>query len=64
MKTKLIEFSNAPKSKKYTKCELGKIVGSIDCISCVNFVSKICDNEKINGAYTLVQTGIVECKKL
>lgn len=64
MKTKLIEFNNNPKSKHYTKCKLGKIIGSNDCISCVNFVSKVSDNEKINGAYTLVQTGIVECKKL
>jgi hypothetical protein len=48
----LRQFKSDIKNKFYTKCR-----------GCCYFIDKIVENEKINGKYTCVVTGIVECNK-
>ena len=63
MNTVLRLFRTDLKAKSYTRCERGYIVGSDQCRGCYRFVNKIIENEKRDGKYTLVSTGIVECRK-
>lgn len=60
----LIEFRIDVKNKKYTRCQLGHIVGSDRCRGCCYFAGKLVENEKEGGRYTLVSKGVVECRFL
>ena len=61
MKTILREFRTDIKQKLYTRYERGHIIGSDKCRGCYRFIGKLQENEKINGAYTFVTKGVVEC---
>lgn len=60
-KTLLRYFQTDIKSKSYTKCERGHIIGSDQCRGCYRFINKVVENEKKDGRYTLKVEGVVEC---